>query len=701
MRPDLHQLAGSADATTQCAAAPPAQALAARQVIEMGSPILSARQRSAVVTGLDLLCLAAIAIVAFIAFTDVDRFRLFGIRVSLRSPTRALVWPVGIVALRWSLWRRAPLFPAFREPVATLLRALKRTLVNGVNAVGRKLRLWRSRFIDRAHAERFGFTNSAAASDHLTYYVGALVVLCLVPLWPHLRNVRAVLDPGDPFFSAWRLAWVAHQIVAAPGHLFDANIFYPTPLTLTYSDSTLLPGVVAAPFIWANADPLTVANVMFLGAFPLAGLAFFFAARRLTGDLQSSFIAGLLGGLAPFHFEHYSHFELQFFFWVPLAIIALLNALTSARLSAGVALGALVAGQCLTSMYFGAMLLTYLVPFGLAIVLGWQVRPNWRLARALLASAAIVATTLAILGAPYLRSRTVRGEWSLELLRTYSAMPADYLQSNYQSATYRTLLRDNPQLERQLFPGAAPLAFGLMALIPPMPVPAVAALVAGALAADWSLGVNGFTHRFLYRWLAPYRSMRVPARFALFVGSSLILLSAFGALRLLRVARSWQARTALFAALIVLVLADVWPHLRLRSYFLSKPTIYGAVSSNMILAEFPMLLQANIAYSYFSTAHWAKMVNGYSGYLPKSYELLETQMRAFPSTESLETLRQHGVTHITVNCAFYQRRSSCLEALAALDSRVDVRLVTAGKWNGEEVRLYRLAFSEASPRGGS
>jgi hypothetical protein len=493
--------------------------------------VIPTRRRSTLVTILDLLCLAAIAIAAFALFADLDRFRLFGIRVSLRSPQRALAWPLGIVALRLILWWRTPLFPAFRQPVAALLRAFTRALVDGSKAVERKVRRWPSRFMDRANADQIAFAHPAGGSGHLKYYVAALVVLCLVPLWPQLINIRAVPDPGDPFFSAWRLAWVAHQLVTAPGHLFDANIFYPTPLALTYSDSTLLPGIVAAPFIWVGADPLTVANVMFVAAFPLAGLAFFLAARRLTGDVQASFIAGVLGGLAPFHFEHYSHFELQFFFWIPLAIIALLNVLTSGRMTAGIALGVLVAGQCLTSMYFGGMLLTYLVPFGLAVALGWQVRPSRRLAQALLATAVIVATTLAMLGTAYLQSRSARGERSLEYLTAYSATPVDYLQSNYRSATYRNLLHNDPQPERQLFPGAAPVALGLIALIPPVPVPAAAAVVAGTLAADWSLGVNGFTYRLLYRWLPPYRSMRVPARFALFVDASLVLLSAYGAHR--------------------------------------------------------------------------------------------------------------------------------------------------------------------------
>ena len=187
--------------------------------------------------------------------------------------------------------------------------------------------------------------------------------------------------------------------------------------------------------------------------------------------------------------------------------------------------------------------------------------------------------------------------------------------------------------------------------------------------------------------------MRAPARFALFVDSSLILLSAYGAHRLLRIARSSHARAALFAALIALVLVDVWPRLTLRHYFLSKPPIYSAVSSDMILAEFPMQVDANIAYGYFSTAHWARLVNGYSGYVPASYEQLETQLRAFPSAESLDTLRRHSVTHITVNCAFYPRPSTCRHTLDVLDASADVRLVVADRWNGEDVRLYQLTAS--------
>src|SRR5271156_5107542 len=59
-----------------------------------------------------------------------------------------------------------------------------------------------------------------------------------------------VPDLGDPLFSMWRLAWVAHQLPLDPSHLFDANIFHPAARTLAYSDAMLLPAFMAAPALW-------------------------------------------------------------------------------------------------------------------------------------------------------------------------------------------------------------------------------------------------------------------------------------------------------------------------------------------------------------------------------------------------------------------------------------------------------------------
>ena len=55
----------------------------------------------------------------------------------------------------------------------------------------------------------------------------------------------------------WVLGWVAHQLPHAPAHIFDANIFYPERNTLAYSETLLVPGLLAAPLHWlgVGADP--------------------------------------------------------------------------------------------------------------------------------------------------------------------------------------------------------------------------------------------------------------------------------------------------------------------------------------------------------------------------------------------------------------------------------------------------------------
>ena len=136
-------------------------------------------------------------------------------------------------------------------------------------------------------------------------------------------------------------------------------------MTLTYSDATLLEGLIGAPFLLAGADPLVVANSLMLLAFPACGLAFFYAAWRLTGEPDAALIAGLVGAWYPFHAEHYSHLELQWVMFVPLAIVAGLRLLADPRAATGVRFGAAVTAQWLASMYLGVMLLSLLMAAGL------------------------------------------------------------------------------------------------------------------------------------------------------------------------------------------------------------------------------------------------------------------------------------------------------------------------------------------------
>ncbi len=62
-------------------------------------------------------------------------------------------------------------------------------------------------------------------------------------------------DLGDPLFSIWRFGWVLHKLHGDPRPLFSPNIFYPNELTLTYSDSMLLPAVTTMPLLASGMHP--------------------------------------------------------------------------------------------------------------------------------------------------------------------------------------------------------------------------------------------------------------------------------------------------------------------------------------------------------------------------------------------------------------------------------------------------------------
>ena len=236
----------------------------------------------------------------------------------------------------------------------------------------------------------------------------------------------------------------------------------------------------------------------------------------------------------------------------------------------------------------------------------------------------------------------------------------------------------------------SPLLLAAIGVIPPMSLGTMALVTGTAVVFDGSLGTNGLSYPNLYKYLLPIRGMRVPARFAALVGTGLILLAAYGVRRVLRVGRTSGQKTALLMLIAAGALVDLRSDVELRPYFSTVPSIYSAVTPDMVLAELPMEGAANFTYMYFSTFHWARLVNGQSGYMPASYTDLEQDMEDFPRGRLIERLRERHTTHLTVNCALFPEPWRCGELLAAIERMPELQLVTRGWWEGAEVRLYRL-----------
>src|SRR3989304_4898910 len=105
--------------------------------------------------------------------------------------------------------------------------------------------------------------------------LAALVYFCCLTIiltYPILPNVtRGVSNTGDPLLNAWILDWDTHALLTRPLDLYNANIFFPYPSTLAYSESLLGSAFLASPIILLTRNPLLAANVLTLIGFAISG----------------------------------------------------------------------------------------------------------------------------------------------------------------------------------------------------------------------------------------------------------------------------------------------------------------------------------------------------------------------------------------------------------------------------------------------
>jgi hypothetical protein len=237
-----------------------------------------------------------------------------------------------------------------------------------------------------------------------------------------------------------------------------------------------------------------------------------------------------------------------------------------------------------------------------------------------------------------------------------------------------------------------PVALAAAGAAPPFAAIPLIYTVALAVSFDGSLGLNGLSYPAMYRWLSPFRGLRSPARFAALVALTLAILAGFGARRVLAWRASGVYREVAFAALIALVLIEAWPSLVLGPVWREPPEMYRVMKyvPNAVIAEMPVLQNetSNIPYMYFSIWHWLPMVNGYSGFVPKSYTQLQRDILLFPAAEAVDALRRRGVTHVTVNCGLGY--GGCDELMDAMRRARRLRLSADTMWQGRPVQLYEL-----------
>ncbi len=489
------------------------------------------------------------------------------------------------------------------------------------------------------------------------------VALTGVMTWPQVTVLSThAREHHDVYFNMWRLAWVAHALTTAPERLYDGNIFYPEPRTLTYSDAMIVEGLIGTPLFMIGLPPVLVHNLLLLGAIVASAVGIFVLARYLTGSAGAGVVAGVIFAYVPFRFEHYMHMEMQWTMWMPWSFWALHKTIDTRIWRYGLLTGLFVSLQMLSSIYYGVFLIVLIGVVTLILLLSEPLRSVPRHVAHLAPAAIVVAVLCGAYSVPYLETKQdVGGRGEREIME-YSARPSSYLVATPDNVLYGEAFASRGRPERRLFPGLLAVALVIVGMFlrpPQRAATAIAYCLALVLAYEMSLGLSGYSYRFLFDQVPVFQGFRAIARLGIFVVFFLAVLAAFGYAA--AAAETSIPRRALLVVTVVLLLGEyrVRP-LALIPYPNEPPPLYAwlAQQPRGVVAELPApehISGSDARTAYLSIFHWQPLVNGYSGFVPQSYLDRLRDLENFPDQHSIARLRRDGVRYLVVHYREYER----------------------------------------------
>lgn len=639
----------------------------------------------------------------------------------------------------------------------------------------------------------------------MTAYTATLVysAIAVAMTWPLAAGLARDIpwDLGDSLLNCWILGWTATHLLrlltgdfSAAREFWHANIFYPEPLTLAYSEHLTAQAIQILPLYAVTGNLVLCYNLLFLSTFVLSALGAYLLVRDITGSPRAAFVAGLFYGFAPYRVAQSTHLQVLSSHWMPFALLGLRRYLDTGRVLPLVGATVALVAQNLSCGYY----LLFFSPFvGLYCV--WELWARKRLRdlgawRALAAAGAVtVAATWPFLqGYRDLRAIGDQPRTMQEVI-AFSADVYSYFTTFPALRLWGDVAQAFPKAEGELFPGAVPIALAIvavgwqvrrawrdttrspqatgwdrarravviaLAIFAALNVAAMVVVMAGhggvtrlgpvtirmssfygafgravlalaatmalsararaaarrfatsptawfaiaaAIAAWLSLGPIMHTagrriaegpYLYLHEYLPGFDGLRVPARFAMIVMLFLSVLAGLGAAAVERKRKRGAAAVLMVGALFLvegwagsIPLNVVWaeadlrpPPPRMRTGR-QTPAVYRFVRTlpaDAVLIEFPFGATGyELQYMFYSTTHWRRLLNGYSGMFPRSYAMRQTYIgryREDPDT-AWRALAMSGARYAIVHETAYPGREA--EALIGWLERGGARRVKA------------------------
>jgi hypothetical protein len=533
-------------------------------------------------------------------------------------------------------------------------------------------------------------------SPHIHHWI-IIGLFCLLaasvtyPLSIGLDKFTVLYKYTDALLQGWTMNWNIRAFLQGPSgiqNLWNANIFYPYPTTLAFTEHLLPTSFLLWPFILLENTPLVSANLGAILTTALSGYGMYLLVTWLTHNRWAGLIAGIAFAIAPFRLSHINQLHLLTTQWLPFIFLAM------ARLIKRNQSVDLILLLIFTNLQFISVI-NYAPLAAIALAI-WTMFYLWayrsQISFSLTARLLVFGIVTLALNWPILRlfqnmSDQMGIVRTLGDARVYGAFIVNYILPVGNSLLYGRLLHLPTHID-YLFPGIGVFVStfpGIMVLILAVAgivlsfqstirwrLAAIAVLVITLFGFVFSFGANDaafgeqwsavvaplLPYTYLYKVLPVLQGLRVPIRFALLTTFGMAILAGLG---FSAIASRW-GRQSPWPMVISILIAGViiLEHFPAPLPVESVPyggAMYAWLNNNTpaesVILELPYYLHTQksnqeLLREYQSTNHWRKLIGGASGFKPAWLVKLGPVLDTFPDGLSLDVLRQLGVQYITL-----------------------------------------------------
>ena len=510
------------------------------------------------------------------------------------------------------------------------------------------------------------------------------------------------------------MAWISHALTTDPKNLFNANIFYPNQRTLAFHNHNFTNAVIALPFNAVLKNPVLAYNFVVFFSYISAAFGMYLLTRYFINDKLICFASGLMFIFTWLNYYYIQGIEVIATEWIPLTYLYAYKFFETKKVKHIFLFLIFFLLAALTSWYF-AVNLVYSLPLLIIIQIIYKKKETLTsrniflfLVVAILAAAIIYPFLL-----PYLENRHEFPDFRRTKENTlmeatyldYYLLPVDkmkYVQYVLCFYVLITLIRkkENSESEKKL--KLAKIFFLILAFL------SFLLSLGPKLKAFGKVRDIPLPYTLLFDYIPGFEVTRNPRRFEVLLNLSLSFIACFALWYIIKMIKGDSVKKAVKIAFILIPLLNYSAIANFSNMLVYCPrgneihNIYKWLTS---LNEDVSIYQTSYnkdegfikpgnslreaVYTYYSTYHWKKTVNGIGPWIPPSFKKLIQMKDQLPSKKFVDELKTLGTNYIIIiDCPgdFLDVKDGPLEELIRDD---EIRLIK--KFTGKK----RLRFSYA------